>query len=616
MKTKKSIETSQTTPSTFILLNCAMLTLYFNPSFQDPFNSPKFWILMIGGSWLVGFLFIKQKNIYKESRIELKVINLLVFLFIFSMFVSTLASNNRFIAVFGDSGRRLGFLTYLFFVIFMVATYRSFNLNTLLKLFKMISLVATLILIYGFMQTTGNDFASWNNPYNSIIGTFGNPNFASAGMAIFAIICYCSLFINKFSIILRTLNLFLLAGLVFLIARSDSLQGLVVLSAGIGFFTSVFLISKYKKLGLISLGSVFIVGSLAIMGMLQKGPFSGLLYKPSVSVRGYYWDAAIEMFKDKPFIGVGIDQYGQYFKLFRDVQYPLNYGFELTSTNAHSIPLQLLSTGGLFVGVAYVFMMIAIAFIGVKSLFKLNGQDRLLLAGVISAWLGFQAQSFISIENIGLGIWNWVFSGAIMAIYKITSLSNQIKDNGQVKHLHPNLNLKISQPIFSGAFALTAVFLVSLLYTGDSQTMQARSYYDQNKQTQSQEFYTLAEKGLSNNFNDPYYKLLIVEMLVQSDNYQSGMSYLNKFHSKDPKNLDYLRPLAIISEKNSDLKGAIGFRKQIAEVDPWNLDNYLRLGYLYKSLGDKLSMEEMKAKIVTTAPNHPIAETARTQLIL
>ena len=146
--------------------------------------------------------------------------------------------------------------------------------------------------------------------------------------------------------------------------------------------------------------------------------------------------------------------------------------------------------------------------------------------------------------------------------------------------------------------------------------MRARSYYDQNKQTQSQEFYTLAEKGLSNNFNDPYYKLLIVEMLVQSDNYQSGMSYLNKFHSKDPKNLDYLRPLAIISEKNSDLKGAIGFRKQIAEVDPWNLDNYLRLGYLYKSLGDKLSMEEMKAKIVTTAPNHPIAETARTQLIL
>jgi hypothetical protein len=38
----------------------------------------------------------------------------------------------------------------------------------------------------------------------------------------------------------------------------------------------------------------------ALVGMLQIGPLEKFLYKPSVSVRGYYWRAGLEMFKDYP----------------------------------------------------------------------------------------------------------------------------------------------------------------------------------------------------------------------------------------------------------------------------------------------------------------------------
>jgi tetratricopeptide (TPR) repeat protein len=389
-----------------------------------------------------------------------------------------------------------------------------------------------------------------------------------------------------------------------------------VLATGVGFFISIVLISRTKSLGIFSFFFFFITGVIAILGMLQVGPLRSILYKPSVTVRGYYWDAALEMFKSNPFVGIGLDRYGQYFKLFRDVGYPLNYGFDITSSNAHSIPLQLLSTGGFFVGAAYVLLMLFIAFIGVKSLIRLEGQERLLLAGIMAAWLGFQAQSLISIENIGLGIWNWVFSGAIVAMFKLTQ-SNDADKNAQIeKPLTSSVSLKIYQPLVSGSLTLVFILVASLLYTGDSQTMKSRSYYNQSSQSQSQEFYDFAEMALSNRFNDPYYKLIVVEMLVQSDRYQSGMSYLNKFHNDDPRNLDYLRPLSIIAEKNNDLEGAINYRKQIAKVDPWNLDNYLRLGYLYKSLGDLIQMQEMKEKIISIAPDHIIAETARTQLIL
>jgi hypothetical protein len=131
----------QSKPTGFILVFSSLISLYFNPSLQDPFNSPKFWILILSGSWLAGFLLTKKNNIPTKLNSELKILNSLLVIFIFSMFISALFSHNKFIAFFGDSGRRLGFLTYLFLVIFMVVTYTCFNQNSLIKLYKTIFII-------------------------------------------------------------------------------------------------------------------------------------------------------------------------------------------------------------------------------------------------------------------------------------------------------------------------------------------------------------------------------------------------------------------------------------------------------------------------------------------
>jgi tetratricopeptide (TPR) repeat protein len=89
---------------------------------------------------------------------------------------------------------------------------------------------------------------------------------------------------------------------------------------------------------------------------------------------------------------------------------------------------------------------------------------------------------------------------------------------------------------------------------------------------------------------------------------------LIELHKKDPKNLDYLRPLSIVSEQNGDKLAAIKYRKAIEPLDPWNLDNFLRLGYLYRDTGDQSNMKAMLEKITSIAPNHIIATTALQQL--
>jgi hypothetical protein len=93
-----------------------------------------------------------------------------------------------------------------------------------------------------------------------------------------------------------------------------------------------------------------------------------------------------------------------------------------------SIPLVMYSyqfaTGGVFVGLSYLALTAFISWRGIKSLKIYKGNDRLLVGTFFVAWLAFQAQSIISIDNIGITIWGWVLAGAIIG-YEINSRNDQ-----------------------------------------------------------------------------------------------------------------------------------------------------------------------------------------------
>lgn len=601
-------------PMQIILFSSFLITVYFNPALQDPFNSPKFWLLMIFGSWLCGYLlpgfdFKKVSNILKTN---LGLISLCGF--ILALFISALMTDFKFTAFFGDSGRRIGFITYLFFAIYMFASYKFITFKYLPILYKTLIAIGLVLIIYGFMQSSGNDFVQWNNPYNSIISTFGNPNFASAAMAMFSVVCFSATFVSQFSWIFRILCLVFNVMLISLIASSDSRQGLVSYGVGVSVVIVVLVFSKSKKIGIVSLGAFGLIGLLTILGMLQIGPLEKYLYKSSVSVRGYYWQAGFEMLKNNPLSGVGLDRYGVYFKQYRDVGYPLNYGFDITSTNAHSIPIQLAATGGIFVGLFYLLLLVYVFNSGVFSLRKNDDDNRVFIAGIFAAWISYQAQSLISIENIGLGIWGWVLGGVLIGVAKLTRENYSNQNSGPAKIAKHNANSNLTQPLISGIITFAAIILVSLLYSGDKATIETRQYFNNTNAAQSEAFYAKADSAFKNSFTDPFYKSVISEMFVQSGDQNKAVEEITKLYVKDPKNLDYIRSLAMIAEKNNDNNTAIKFRKLIAEYDPWNADNFLLLGLNYKVIGEFTSMNTMLDKIVKIAPNHLIAETAKLQL--
>jgi O-antigen ligase len=608
-KSKVTNRTADISPISWLIGGLAVTTLYFQTNLTDPFNSPKMWILILLASWLLGYIFSFKTLILNIKPLR-NLFVLLSFFVIISLFV-TIATDYKYVAIFGDTQRRNGLLSYLSLSVVMLASaifIRFFNVKRVYFITFAIGLVS---LIYGVMQTSGRDFIKWNNPYNSIIGTVGNPNFAAAVMAIMGVIIFSTIFVKEFNLYLRIFGLLISVSLLILIYLSDARQGLLAYLLGASVFMIILLFDKNKKLGIAaSISGIFVFVS-ALLGMLQIGPLEKFIYKPSVSVRGYYWRAGLEMLRDKPFTGVGMDRYGAYFKDFRDVGYPLSYGFDITSSNAHNTFIQLFATGGLFLGITYLLINGYILKRAIAGLKALTGTKKLLLAGIFSAWIAFHAQSLVSIDNLGISIWGWLLGGSIVGL-SISAELSESEDRARFAMKPGQINL--GRVMVSSVVTIISVILVSILYRGENLSFQSRTNFNLNDSATKAVFRNLQVKVVDSKLIDPTYALYSGMYLVRGGYVDEGVAAVKNILKNDPRNLEALNGLALIYEQLGKYDNAISYRLNMAELDQWNAANYLALGKAYKAKGDLVNSQKMLDKILSFAFADPISNQAKIDL--
>jgi O-antigen ligase len=611
-KVKQQSKSNAESPVRWIFGGLAVITLYFQTNLNDPFNSPKMWILVFVAAWLMGYI-ISFKRIVLANK-SLKTLFYILVAFTSSALFASIFTDFKYVAVFGDTQRRNGLISYLSLAIILFASsifVRVFNIKWLYTTTCFVGLITA---IYAFMQTSGRDFVKWNNNYNAIIGTLGNPNFAAALMAVMGVLIFTSILITDFKIYTRICAAALAIVLLGLIYRSNARQGLLSYILGVGFFLIIWIYIKNRRLGLAGATSGIIVFIFSVLGMLQIGPLEQFLYKPSVSVRGHYWRTGIEMFKAEPLFGIGMDRYGAYFKEFREVSYPLSYGFDITSTNAHNTFIQFFATGGAFFGVSYLILNGYILNRAIFGLKNLSGNNQLLLAGIFSAWIAFHAQSLVSIDNIGISIWGWVLGGSIIGL-SVSSSTEVGEDRKQLFGKRNNVNL--SRVLISGIFGLAVAILVALLYRGERDTYTARGLYSLDNIAARESYKVLQLNSTNVVLNDPSYSLNLAMNLAENGFIDEGIEVITKLHINDPRNQDAITALALIYESTGKILDAIEYRLKIVKLDPWNAVNYLQLGKNYKAQGDLMKSREMFEKILsfsTGAVGTPIAEQARKEL--
>lgn len=380
---------------------------------SDPVNSTKF--LILGGvSIAAAFICFSSGWEVIKSR------KLLIFtsvIFLFASINSILSSESPIEQnLYGTYGRNTGFLTYLFLFLVLIASSTLSQKKSFVLIIGSLILSGIVNVIYCLYVLTFGDFIGWNNPYGNILGTFGNPNFIGAFLGFFTAAMIAFALSNGVSIRIRLLTLLITLISIFEIIRSHAIQGRVVLAAGLAIVGFYLIRSKFKStvtLVIYSTG-VFIVGLVSLLGALQIGPLTRFIYKTSVSLRGEYWQAGLNMAKDHLLTGVGFDAYGDWYRRARDSQALILPGPETVTNAAHNVPIDVFAFGGVPLLIPYLMVVVMVVVAIARHTNKNREYDGIFVA-LTTAWLGYQIQSIISINQIGLAIWGWLLGGAILA---------------------------------------------------------------------------------------------------------------------------------------------------------------------------------------------------------
>jgi len=469
-------------------------------------------------------------------------------------------------------------------------------------------------IIYGLMQYTGNDVIKWVNQYNPIIGTLGNPNFAAAFMAMLGVVCLSLVFYKPIGSIYRLIFLIITFGLLVNIYLSNARQGLISVGAGFALFLNLIILYKKRIAGLIFIAINLIISGLVVLGMLQSGPLTKYLYKDSVTLRGYYWRAGINMLKENLFTGVGIDRYGANFKLYRDSGYSLKYGYEINSTNAHNVFIEYFATGGIFLGLSYLSILIYIFYSATRGIIGSTGEKRILLSGLFSAWVAYLTQSLVSIDNMGLTVWGWIFGGLIIALASNRELeSSDYKQNLQ-KITNSSNTFNLYRVLSSSTVTLVAFILVISLSKTESKMVEIRNIFSSGNQAATGTFENFTNSVLDDKLAQPTFKLEIADYYVRLGQRDKGIKVLESLIASDPVHPNYLIALAFTYESGGDFDKAIILRNKLLVVDPYNTKNFLQLARLYKETGNISKAIEFKNRILGFAPNSEQADLVKSEI--
>jgi O-antigen ligase len=400
----------------FLFIGVPFTTLFLmTDAVSDPVNVTKLFAAgCVGG----GVFAIALVYGFKELWVSAKWLVVATILFLVAGLNAVVNSSTPLTQnLYGVFGRQTGYITYIVLIMSALgaALLRAKKSFDLLVWALLIS--GAVNIVYAAWAIAFGDFIGWNNPYGNILGLFGNPNFIGAFLGMFITGSVAFAFSTHFAWKYRIA--FIALGLVALyeIKNSHAIQGLVVSGAGlamIGFYLVRARTKGWAVTGSYVLG-VAIVGSFALAGALQKGPLASLIYKTSVSLRGQYWATGIKMGTENPLTGVGMDAYGNYYRMARS-EYAANVlpGPTTITNAAHNVVIDIFAYGGFPLLISYV----AILAIGIWAILRVTFRQRAYdgtFVALATTWLAYQLQSIISINQVGLAIWGWVLVGALVA---------------------------------------------------------------------------------------------------------------------------------------------------------------------------------------------------------
>ena len=425
------------------------VTLLVTPLWSlDPINPIKMLAVSATAFMGLGVLLVNQKAL-ALGRFKAPLILIAGFM-AWQLIVFLVSGGETLQQIFGTTGRNTGLITYLAFSILFVVSMVTSNASFLNRFLLVSLMVGVASLGYGLIQALGGDPFDWVNPYSPVFGFLGNPNFQSSLLGILGSIAFVQLLSSGLKLQIKGTYLVYLLVTLYVIKKTDSQQGFLVLLIGSGVALGVYVNQKSKVLGYQYLGLALVAFVGVLLGTLNKGPLASLLYKDSVTYRGDYWRAGWKMTLDNPIFGVGLDSYGDWYRRSRTIEATLRRGPDVTSNAAHNVFLDISAYGGFPLVLIYIALMVLVIVSAVKVIRKSQGFNAGFI-GLVAGWVAFQAQSIISINQIGLALWGWVLSGLIIGY--------EINTRGADVVVEKKSGKNAAKPVQSSAGSVMSMFI-------------------------------------------------------------------------------------------------------------------------------------------------------------
>lgn len=416
------------------------LPLIFLPFTQEWYGLAKVTFFRIETLFILSCWLIKQL-FSDEIEIKRTGIDFFVFAFIFLGLISTLASSSPIISFLGKYRRYEGFSTLLNYgLIFFLVNQSIFKTKKINSILTSLVVTSGIISLYGILQFAGYDFIGWNRNLweaNRSFSTLGNPVFLGGYLVLIlplALVKYFNSDKLRVSFFYGLIIFLIFFCLIATFSRGGWIAGLV------GFALMIVLIGKKaalsKKTGIIILIFIFTLITSLFLNRLnlsdsnKRLSFSKRLVSISETDKG--WGSRIEVWKaipkivlEKPLLGWGPDMFYLAYPKVATLKYAKFIGKSTyPSDNAHNYFLQLLSTQGILGFLAYALIIFVLLFYGIKFLLKQEDEKRILLSGLMAAFVGYliYLQSGINISSNGMIF--WLIAGIISSqAVKLPSLS-------------------------------------------------------------------------------------------------------------------------------------------------------------------------------------------------
>jgi hypothetical protein len=470
--------------------------------------------------------------------------------------------------LYGAYGRNTAFIAYLLLVSVILSAAVLRRENSFKYLIWGLFGAGLVNVVYCTWVIAFGDFIPWSNPYGNILGTFGNPNFIGAFLGLFAASMVAYSLKQGTTVVVRSGVLVVFLVTVYAIVDSNAIQGRVVVAAGLGIVGFYLVRSKFEAL-IAQVAYVLLVGTsgaFALLGALQVGPLTQYIYKTSVSLRGQYWQAGWNMGSEHPLTGVGFDTYGDWYRRARDTQALILPGPNTTTNAAHNVPFDVFAFGGWPLFTSYL-AILALSIIAIIKVTLRNRKYDAVFVTLTTAWVCYQLQSIISINQIGLAVWGWLFGGALIAYEIATRPKVDESQNVQGKGKGARVVKKkqgetvVTSTLIAGVGAVIGLLIAVPPYSADAKWRTALGSQDVAK----------VEAALVPGYLNPansYKYTNAVQLLESSKLYDLALKYAQIGVEFNPDNFDSWKVLYLITNSSPEEKALA--LENMKRLDPKN----------------------------------------------